>query len=107
MADKFFISFRIFLPTVIVPVNFEPVLFKVGLAAVVLVSSALSALLLFSSSLSFCMMELINGEEDKYNNTVSKIKIATQEQCSCKVVTEREKLKAVSNTVWICLKAVI
>ena len=74
MADKFFISFRIFLPTVIVPVNFEPVLFKVGLAAVVLVSSALSALLLFSLSLSFCMMELINGEEDKYNNTVSKIK---------------------------------
>ena len=52
---------RIFLPTVIVPVNFEPVLFKVGLEAVVLVSSALSALLLFSSSLSFCMMELING----------------------------------------------
>jgi len=29
-------------------------------------------------------------------DTCSKIKIATQEQCSCKVVTEREKFKAVS-----------
>jgi len=36
-----------------------------------------------------------------------KIKIATQEQCSCKVVIEREKLKAVSDTVWVCWKAVI
>ena len=38
---------------------------------------------------------------------VSKIKIVTQEQRSCKVVTEREKFKAVSNTVWVCLKAMI
>ena len=38
---------------------------------------------------------------------VSKIKIATQEQCSCKVVNKREKIKAVSNLVWVCLKAMI
>ena len=38
---------------------------------------------------------------------VLKIKIATQEQCSCKVVIEENKFKAVSNTVWICLKAMI
>jgi hypothetical protein len=31
---------------------------------------------------------------------------ATQEQCSCKVVN-REKFKAVSNTVWFSFEAVI
>ena len=28
-------------------------------------------------------------------------------KCSCKVVIEREKFKAVSDTVWVCWKAVI
>jgi len=37
----------------------------------------------------------------------SPIKIATQEQGSCKVVIRREKFKAVSNLVWVCLKAMI
>ena len=37
-----------------------------------------------------------------------KIKKATQEQCSCKVsCKQREKFKAVSNPVWVCLKAMI
>ena len=38
----------------------------------------------------------------------SKIKIAgKQEQCSCKVVNREKKLKAVSNLVWVCWKAMI
>ena len=32
---------------------------------------------------------------------------ATQEQCSCKVVNRENKFKAVSNTVWVCWKAMI
>ena len=38
---------------------------------------------------------------------VQKSKKVTQEQCSCKVVIEREKFKAVSDTVWVCWKAMI
>ena len=38
---------------------------------------------------------------------VQKSKSDALSKCSCKVVTEREKFKAVSNLVWVCWKAVI
>ena len=38
---------------------------------------------------------------------VPKVKKLKKEQCSCKVVNRENKFKAVSNPVWICLKAVI
>ena len=49
------------------------------------------------------MQKFSNTDGYKYCNSIK----ATQEQCSCKVVTEREKIKAVSNPVWACWKAMI
>jgi hypothetical protein len=40
-------------------------------------------------------------------SAVKKSKIATQEQCSCKVVNREKKFKAVSNPVWVGWKAMI
>ena len=48
--------------------------------------------------------------EKKINTTIlfQKSKIDERiEQCSCKVAIEREKFKAVSNTVWVCWKTMI